>query len=149
MKPIITRNLQRIFYRAQLLRSHDTMTFDSNYEPWFEPPGWIIGPIWLVLYTMLAISFTMMLAKREQITNSNLVTGLFIIQIIANLMWPNVFNSAEYLASFLLIVVMAIFTTIYAYMIFTPAKEASMLVWPYIVWVSFAGVINLAYYFNA
>ena len=37
------------------------MTFDSDYEPWFEPPGWIIGPIWLVLYTMLAISFTMML----------------------------------------------------------------------------------------
>ena len=49
------------------------MTFDSDYEPWFEPPGWIIGPIWLVLYTMLAISFTMMLAKREEITNSNLV----------------------------------------------------------------------------
>ena len=28
------------------------MTFDSDYEPFFEPPGWIIGPIWLVLYTM-------------------------------------------------------------------------------------------------
>ena len=84
------------------------MTFDSDYEPWFEPPGWIIGPIWLVLYTMLAISFTMMLAKREAIPNSNLVIGLFVIQMIANLMWPNVFNSAEYLASFLLIVVMAL-----------------------------------------
>ena len=125
------------------------MTFDSDYEPWFEPPGWIIGPIWLVLYTMLAISFTMMLAKREEIPNSNLVIGLFVIQMIANLMWPNVFNSAEYLASFLLIVVMTVFTAAYAYMIYTPAKEASMLVWPYIVWVSFAGVINLAYYFNA
>ena len=77
------------------------MTFDSDYEPWFQPPGAIIGPIWLVLYTMLAISFTMMLAKREEISNSNLVIGLFVIQMIANLMWPNVFNSAEYLASFL------------------------------------------------
>ncbi len=125
------------------------MTFDSDYEPWFEPPGWIIGPIWLVLYTMLAISFTMMLAKREAIPNSNLVIGLFVIQMIANLMWPNVFNSAEYLASFLLIVVMAVFTAIYAYMIYDHAKEASMLVWPYIVWVSFAGLINIAYYLNA
>ena len=125
------------------------MTFDSDYEPWFEPPGWIIGPIWLVLYTMLAISFTMMLAKREAIPNSNLVIGLFVIQMIANLMWPNVFNSAEYLASFLLIVVMAVFTAIYAYMIYNHAKEASMLVWPYIVWVSFAGLINIAYYLNA
>ena len=125
------------------------MTFDSDYEPWFEPPGWIIGPIWLVLYTMLAISFTMMLAKREAIPNSNLVIGLFVIQMIANLMWPNVFNSAEYLASFLLIVVMAVFTAIYAYMIYDHAKQASMLVWPYIVWVSFAGLINIAYYLNA
>ena len=125
------------------------MTFDSDYEPWFEPPGWIIGPIWLVLYTMLAISFTMMLAKREAIPNSNLVIGLFVIQMIANLMWPNVFNSAEYLASFLLIVVMAVFTAIYAYMIYDHAKEASMLVWPYIAWVCFAGLINIAYYFNA
>ena len=125
------------------------MTFDSDYEPWFEPPGWIIGPIWLVLYTMLAISFTMMLAKRDAIPNSNLVIGLFVIQMIANLMWPNVFNSAEYLASFLLIVVMAVFTAIYAYMIYNHAKEASMLVWPYIVWVSFAGLINIAYYLNA
>ncbi len=125
------------------------MTFDSDYEPWFEPPGWIIGPIWLILYTMLAISFTMMLAKRDAIPNSNLVIGLFVIQMIANLMWPNVFNSAEYLASFLLIVVMAVFTAIYAYMIYDHAKEASMLVWPYIVWVSFAGLINIAYYLNA
>lgn len=125
------------------------MTFDSDYEPWFEPPGWIIGPIWLVLYTMLAISFTMMLAKRDAIPNSNLVIGLFVIQMIANLMWPNVFNSAEYLASFLLIVVMAVFTAIYAYMIYDHAKQASMLVWPYIVWVSFAGLINIAYYLNA
>ena len=125
------------------------MTFDSDYEPWFQPPGGIVGPIWLVLYTMLAISFTMMLAKREEISNSNLVIGIFVIQMIANLMWPNVFNSAEYLAAFILIVVMVVFTAIYAYIIYMPAKEASMLVWPYIVWVSFAGMINLAYYLNA
>ena len=125
------------------------MTFDSDYEPWFQPPGGIVGPIWLVLYTMLAISFTMMLAKREEISNSNLVIGIFVIQMIANLMWPNVFNSAEYLAAFILIVVMVVFTAIYAYIIYMPAKEASMLVWPYIVWVIFAGMIYLAYYFNA
>ncbi|HII24078.1 MAG TPA: tryptophan-rich sensory protein [Candidatus Poseidoniaceae archaeon] len=125
------------------------MTFDSDYEPWFEPPGWIIGPIWLVLYTMLAISFMMMLSKKEEISKSNLIIVLFIIQLIVNLMWPGVFNSAQYLTSFLMIIVMVIFTTIYAYVIFEPAKNASILVWPYIIWVSFAGIINFAYYLNA
>ena len=127
----------------------DTMTFDSDYEPWFQPPSFIIGPVWFVLYTMLAISFTMTITKRNEISHASLVIGLFVIQMIANLMWPNVFNSAEYLASLLLIVVMAVFTALYAYMIYVPAKEASLLVWPYIAWVSFAGVINIAYYLNA
>ena len=100
MKSNHNRKLLTIILQGTTAEMNDTMTFDSDYEPWFEPPGWIIGPIWLVLYTMLAISFTMMLAKREEISNSNLVIGLFVIQMIANLMWPNVFNSAEYLASF-------------------------------------------------
>ena len=125
------------------------MTFDSDYEPWFQPPGWVIGPIWLVLYTMLAISFMMMLSKKEEISKSNLIIVLFIIQLITNLMWPDVFNSAQYLTSFLMIIVMVVFTTIYAYVIFEPAKNASILVWPYIIWVSFAGIINFAYYLNA
>ena len=125
------------------------MTFDSDYEPWFQPPGWVIGPIWLVLYTMLAISFMMMLSKKEEISKSNLIIVLFIIQLITNLMWPDVFNSAQYLTSFLMIIVMVVFTAIYSYVIFEPAKNASILVWPYIIWVSFAGIINFAYYLNA
>ena len=44
-----------------------------------------------------------------------------------------------------MIFVMVIFTAIYAYMTYEEAKEVSMLVWPYIAWVSFAGVINLSY----
>ena len=136
-------------YRVTLLRHFDRMTFDSSYEPWFEPPGWIIGPVWLVLYTTLAISFIMTITKRNEISHASLVIGLFVIQMIANLMWPNVFNSAEYFASLLLIVVMVVFTALYAYMIYIPAKEASLLVWPYIAWISFAGVINIAYYLNA
>jgi len=138
-----------LFFYCELLRQYDNVTFDSDYEPWFEPPGWIIGPIWLVLYTMLAISFMMMLSKKEEISKSNLIIVLFIIQLIVNLMWPGVFNSAQYLTSFLMIIVMVIFTTIYAYVIFEPAKNASILVWPYIIWVSFAGIINFAYYLNA
>ena len=125
------------------------MTFDSDYEPWFQPPGWVIGPIWLVLYTMLAISFMMVLSKKEEISKSNFIIILFIIQIFTNLMWPGVFNSAQYFTSFLMIILMVVFTAIYAYVIFEPAKNASILVWPYIIWVSFAGIINFAYYLNA
>lgn len=123
----------------------DTMTFDSDYEPWFQPPSFIIGPVWLVLYSMLAVSFVLLLSRRESIAKHNMLIVLFLAQLVVNLMWPSVFNSAEYLISLLMIVVMVIFTTTYAYLTYEHAREVSMLVWPYIVWVSFAGIINFAY----
>ena len=125
------------------------MTFDSEYEPFFQPPGWIIGPIWLVLYTCIAISFSNTLSKRDELDNYWLIVSLFAIQLALNLAWPSVFNSEKYLLSLIMIVFMIIFTIIYAYLIYETIPFASMIVWPYIAWVSFAGIINVAYYLEA
>ena len=98
---------------------------------------------------MLAISFYTTLVNRSGINYRNIAIALFAIQMVANLMWPGVFNDAKYLQSLLLIVVMVVFTIGYAYLIYEENKIGSMLVWPYIAWVSFAGIINTAYYLNA
>ena len=125
------------------------MTFDSAYEPFFQPPGWIVGPVWAVLYTCLAFSITTMLSAREEVPQSNLIVALFFIQLAVNLAWPSVFNSERYFLSLMMIVVMIVFTGIYAFAVYEPDPKASKLVWPYIAWVSFAGAINLAYYLEA
>ena len=125
------------------------MTFDSEYEPFFQPPGWIIGPIWLVLYTCIAISFSNTLSKRDELDNYWLIVSLFVIQLALNLAWPSVFNSEQYLLSLIMIVFMIIFTIIYAYLIYETIPFASMIVWPYIAWISFAAIINVAYYLEA
>ena len=125
------------------------MTFDSEYEPSFQPPGWIIGPIWLVLYTCIAISFSNTLSKRDELDNYWLIVSLFAIQLALNLAWPSVFNSEQYLLSLIMIVFMIIFTLIYAYLIYETIPFASMIVWPYIAWISFAAIINVAYYLEA
>ena len=49
------------------------MSFESDFEPWFQPPGWVVGPIWLILYSMIAISFMIMLSKKEENSNSNMI----------------------------------------------------------------------------
>ena len=125
------------------------MTFDSEYEPFFQPPGWIIGPIWLVLSTCIAISFSNTLSKRDELDNYWLIVSLFAIQLALNLAWPSVFNSEKYLLSLIMIVFMIIFTIIYAYLIYETIPFASMIVWPYIAWISFAAIINAAYYLEA
>lgn len=122
------------------------MTFDSEYEPFFQPPGWIIGPIWAILYTSIAISFYITLSRRSELENRYPIIVLFITQLALNLAWSDVFNSANYLLSLTMLVFMIIFTIIYAYLIYKPIKLASIIVWPYIAWITFAAVINTAYY---
>ena len=125
------------------------MTFDSEYEPFFQPPGWIIGPIWAILYTTLIISFFTTFNLRNKINNRNTAIWLFLVQLIVNLAWPRVFNSEEYLISLIMIAIMVIFTSMYAYIVYEVNKKGSLILLPYILWVSFAGVINAAYYLHA
>lgn len=124
------------------------MTFNSEYQPFFQPPSWIIGPVWMVLYAMIAISFSILLTKINEIDYFAIVVILFFVQLGLNLAWSGVFNSANYLMSSFMILGMVIFTTIYAWLIYEHAPTASKLVWPYIAWVCFAGIINVAYYLN-
>ena len=122
------------------------MTFNSEYKPFFQPPGWVIGPIWAVLYTTLAISIFLAITNRDKIDNKMLVFGFFFIQMALNLMWPDVFNSARYLLSLVMIILMTLFSILYAVFIYESVPVASKLVWPYIAWIAFASMINVAYY---
>ena len=125
------------------------MTFDSEYEPFFQPPGWVVAPIWAVLYTCMAFSFSSVLSQRDELKYSKVIIILFLVQLALNLAWPAIFNSERYLLSFVMLVFMIVFTCLYAYLIYTPLPSASMLVWPYLAWISFAAAINAAYYFHA
>ena len=125
------------------------MTFDSEYEPFFQPPGWVVAPIWAVLYTCIAISISSVLNHREELKHSNAIILLFLVQLALNLACPSVFNSERYLLSLVMIILMIVLTSIYAYLTYVHLPTASMLVWPYLAWISFAAAINTAYYVHA
>ncbi|MEJ6562752.1 MAG: TspO/MBR family protein [Euryarchaeota archaeon] len=125
------------------------MTFNSEYEPFFQPPGWVVAPIWAVLYTCMAFSFSSVVNQRGELEHFKIIVVLFILQLALNLAWPSVFNSERYLLSLVMLFLMIACTCIYAYLIYRPLPSASMLVWPYIAWMSFAAAINAAYYLEA
>ena len=124
------------------------MTFDSEYEPFFQPPGWIIGPIWAVLYSTLAISIYYTILNRDKLEKFNVIVFFFFAQLTLNLLWPSVFNSADYLLALVMISFMIVFSVMYAYLTFKPLPNASKIIWPYIVWITFAAIINTAYYLH-
>jgi tryptophan-rich sensory protein len=116
--------------------------FAELIKPDAQPPGWVFGVVWTALYFMIAVAFSMVLHARGA-RSRGLAIGLFLAQFLLNLSWSPIFfgrhqvTTAFYLI--LVILVLAIATT----MVFGRIrKAAAWLMVPYLVWISFASILN-------
>ena len=128
------------------------MSFDSDYRPALQPPSWVFGPVWAFLYTSMAISFYLVWASREQFEAAGksfeLAVGLFAAQLILNFTWTYVFNSEWYIVSTTMLIGMVVFTALYANEVLEVSRLAAWLVVPYILWLSFATLLNVFYFYS-
>lgn len=122
----------------------DTMEqYQQLVQPEFAPPGWIFPIVWTILFVLMGVSSY--IVYNEGIENSNVRNALLFygIQLIVNFFWTIIFFGFE-LRGFafiwlILLLVLIIITTVKFYRI---NKIAAYLMIPYIIWVSFAGVLN-------
>ena len=116
--------------------------YPTLQKPLWNPPSWVFGPVWTILYLMMAIAAWLVWRKREFIgVNSSL--ALFAFQLILNVLWsPLFFGLKNPLAGLLDIVPLwaAILATLIAFWKISPV--AGVLLVPYWLWVSFATVLN-------
>ena len=108
-------------------------------KPSFNPPNWIFGPVWTTLFILMGVSFYLVWSKKITV---NLVV-IFATQLVFNILWSVIFFTAHSpsVAFFVLLMLwFAIaFTIINFYRV---SKLAAWLLLPYILWVSFAGILN-------
>jgi benzodiazapine receptor len=113
-------------------------------KPSWTPPSWLFGPVWTILYAMMAIAAWLVWRKREFLS-VNGALALFALQLALNAIWsPLFFGLKNPLAGLLDIVPLwaAILTTLIAFWKISPAAGALMI--PYWIWVSFATALNFA-----
>jgi tryptophan-rich sensory protein len=111
-------------------------------KPTWNPPNWIFGPVWTVLYTMMAVA-----ARRVWthggFAEQRLPLGLFLLQLILNAAWSALFfglhNPALAFAEIVLLW-LAILGTVLAF--WKVHRGAGLLLVPYLAWVTFAAVLN-------
>ncbi len=113
-------------------------------QPSWAPPGWLFGPVWTTLFAMMAIAAW--LVWRNGGFSSNLVAlSLFLLQLGVNALWSWLFfawyQGGLALADIVLLWVLIV-ATIVAFWRVRPL--AGMLLIPYLLWVSFAAVLNYA-----
>jgi len=135
-------------------------------KPSFNPPNWIFGPVWTLLFVLMGISLYIVWSKKWEPTSKvnykkvkvwnplskNFLSGnwrklniilIFSTQLVLNVLWSVIFFGLHLtgVAFFeLLMLWFAIMFTIINF--YRVSKIAAYLLIPYILWVSFAGVLN-------
>lgn len=112
-------------------------------KPFFNPPNWIFGPVWTILYLLMGISLYLVWNKGLKNMNVNKAIKIFLLQLVLNFLWSLVFFGLHLpLAAFLTIIALWI-SIFYTMLLFKKiSKSAYLLLYPYIVWVSFASILN-------
>ena len=129
---------------AGLLSGGGMEVFAQLDKPPLSPPGWLFPVVWTILYILMGIASWLVLtseAKREDIVEALIIYGA---SLVVNFIWPLLFFRLNwYLFAFawLILLWVLILKTI---RLFAPiSKEVALLMVPYLVWVTFAGYLNL------
>jgi len=121
--------------------------YASLNQPSFNPPNWVFGPVWTTLYTILGISF-FLIWKLPSSKERNLAILVFFVQLLLNFCWSFFFFYFK-MIGLALIDILALWTMIVVMLVrFYKLKPiASYINIPYLLWVSFATALNMAYFF--
>lgn len=114
-------------------------------KPFFAPPNWIFGPVWTLLYFMMALSFYLIWKQGWKKKKIKEAMTYFLAQLGLNFLWSPIFFGLR--APLLgLIVILALWILIVMTMkkFYPLSKLAFYLLIPYLLWVSFATMLNAA-----
>ncbi len=116
-------------------------------KPSFNPPNWLFAPVWTILYILMGISAFLVWRVGLSEPNVRKALVIFIIQLILNAFWSVAFFGLRSpIAGLIVIVVLWIAILLTMLSSAKVSIMAGILLIPYILWVSFASILNAAIY---
>lgn len=116
--------------------------YQTLIKPEIQPPGWVFGVVWPTLYFLMGLAFAMVLHARGA-RGRGIAIGLFLTQFLINLTWsPVFFGQHKVSTAFYIIVAMLIVAIATTVAFGRVRKAAAWLMVPYLVWISFAAILN-------
>ena len=115
-------------------------------RPAIAPPEWVFGPVWTLLYALMAIAaWRVWLAAPSPARSWAL--GLFLVQLALNLAWSWIFFHRHALGAALIEIAILWVAIGAATLAFSQVEPVSAwLMAPYLAWVTFAGALNAAFW---
>lgn len=121
--------------------------FQDMVQPPLSPPGWVFPVVWTILYLLMGYASYRVLISGADQAQVRKALRLYGAQLALNFLWPLIFFGLEwYLVAFIVLAALwiLIFLTIRAFCKIDEA--AGNLLLPYLLWVTFAGYLNLGVY---
>ena len=122
-------------------------SFSQLNQPPFSPPGFLFPIVWTILYILMGIASYLVLTSGQSQTKIKDAMITYGLQLFFNFFWSIIFFNLEwYMFAFVWLVVLwvLIFNTIISF--YEISKTAAYLLIPYLLWVTFAGYLNLGIY---
>lgn len=129
---------------SALLTRNSMETFHTLLKPALTPPGWLFPVVWTILYLLMGIASYLVITSGKPDDQALMVYG---IQLAFNFFWSIIFFNLKlyfFALVWLVLLWMLILKTILLFYQIT--KPAGYLMVPYLLWVSFAGYLNLCIY---
>lgn len=116
-------------------------------RPPLSPPSWVFPVAWSILYILMGISFYLIWNKRDMYADKKRAYLLYFLQLFLNFIWSPIFFGAQnYLLAFIILVLLVITVVFMIVEFYDIERWAALLQIPYLIWLLFAGYLNLAIY---
>ena len=114
-------------------------------KPSFNPPSWLFGPVWITLYTLMGLAAWLVWQKWGESTLAKGAVILFLVHLVFNSLWSILFFGLQNPGlAFIEIIILWLMILALIIIFYRIDKRAAYLLVPYILWVSFAAVLNFS-----
>ncbi len=112
-------------------------------KPVFAPPNWLFGPAWTLLYFLMGVAFYLIWKQGWKTKRTRIARNIFLIQLGLNFIWsPIFFGLRAPLLGLIIILALWIMIVVTIKKFYPLSKLAAYLLVPYLIWVSFATLLN-------
>lgn len=120
--------------------------YETLNRPSFNPPNRIFGPVWSILYILMGISL-FLIWKQNSSKERNLAILIFLSQLTLNFLWSFIFFYFNMIGFALIEIILLWINIIIMIVLFFKIKPiAAYINIPYLLWVTFAAVLNASYF---
>lgn len=117
--------------------------YSTLTKPAFNPPNWLFSPVWITLYALMGIALFLVWKRGISAEGVKSALTFFAVQLALNALWSILFFGLQMpLVAFLEIVLLWVFILITLLKFAKITKLAALLLVPYLIWVSYAAILN-------